>query len=146
MREGMALGSCRECGKQVSSEAKSCPYCGVDSPVRPTRTAFDTIRAVIKGLIAICILLIAANIFSNIGEAEREKERIEQQCLNEHPLNAKQISARAHFSTCWQYRRTPSSIWSDNQRNLMLLGESCYPDDRDDPRYLDANWDLCKPR
>ena len=29
----MALMYCRECGKQVSSEARSCPHCGVPSPV-----------------------------------------------------------------------------------------------------------------
>lgn len=29
----MALMFCRECGKQVSSEAPSCPHCGVPRPV-----------------------------------------------------------------------------------------------------------------
>ncbi|MDP1859702.1 MAG: zinc ribbon domain-containing protein [Gemmatimonadaceae bacterium] len=29
----MAMGNCRECGKEVSSEAKSCPHCGVARPV-----------------------------------------------------------------------------------------------------------------
>ena len=28
----MALGSCRECGQQISTEALSCPHCGVPSP------------------------------------------------------------------------------------------------------------------
>ncbi|MGN6831098.1 zinc-ribbon domain-containing protein [Paucibacter sp. M5-1] len=30
----MALGKCRECGKEVSSEAKACPHCGVAKPIR----------------------------------------------------------------------------------------------------------------
>lgn len=30
----MALGECRECGKQVSDEAKNCPHCGVSKPVK----------------------------------------------------------------------------------------------------------------
>lgn len=30
----MALGECRECGKQVSDEAKNCPHCGVGKPVK----------------------------------------------------------------------------------------------------------------
>ena len=36
----MALGKCRECGKTVSSEAKTCPQCGVSDPVPliPART------------------------------------------------------------------------------------------------------------
>ena len=28
----MALTTCRECGQTVSSEARSCPHCGVPSP------------------------------------------------------------------------------------------------------------------
>ena len=140
----MALGDCRECGKQVSSEAKSCPHCGVASPIVPTRTAYDTFKAVIQGLIAVCFLLIAANIFLNMRETAEKKEQAEQQCLSEHPLNPKQVSARDHLNKCEKYRHTSSSVWSDNQRKFMLLGEGCYSDDRDDPRYLDADWDLCK--
>jgi hypothetical protein len=34
----MALAPCRECGRDVSSEAVSCPHCGVPSPARPTST------------------------------------------------------------------------------------------------------------
>jgi hypothetical protein len=30
----MAMGKCRECGKEVSSEAKACPQCGVATPVK----------------------------------------------------------------------------------------------------------------
>lgn len=28
----MALKSCRECGKQVSEAAKTCPQCGIEKP------------------------------------------------------------------------------------------------------------------
>jgi hypothetical protein len=28
----MALAKCRECGKQVSSEASKCPHCGISNP------------------------------------------------------------------------------------------------------------------
>jgi hypothetical protein len=34
----MAMLPCRECGRDVSSEAVSCPHCGVPSPTRPTPT------------------------------------------------------------------------------------------------------------
>jgi hypothetical protein len=142
----MALGPCRECGKQVSSEAEECPNCGIDSPIRPIRTALDTIKAVIRGLIATCVFLIIANVVLNMTETAKKEEQVEQQCLAEHPLNPSQFAARKHFSTCWQYRHTPSSVWSDNRRMLMLAGEGCYSDDRDDPRNEDADWDLCKSR
>lgn len=32
----MGLVSCRECGKQISSKAKTCPDCGIKKPYRPT--------------------------------------------------------------------------------------------------------------
>ena len=32
----MALKKCRECGQSVSSEAKTCPHCGVKKPVTQT--------------------------------------------------------------------------------------------------------------
>jgi hypothetical protein len=32
----MALHSCRECGKLVSSDAKKCPHCGIKKPYRKT--------------------------------------------------------------------------------------------------------------
>ena len=28
----MALTTCKECNKEVSTEAKTCPYCGIDNP------------------------------------------------------------------------------------------------------------------
>ncbi len=32
----MPLTQCRECGAQVSTEARSCPHCGVPSPTEPS--------------------------------------------------------------------------------------------------------------
>jgi hypothetical protein len=34
----MALAPCRECGEQVSTEAATCPHCGVGRPARPIAT------------------------------------------------------------------------------------------------------------
>ena len=30
----MALASCKECGKKVSTSAKTCPSCGIPSPTK----------------------------------------------------------------------------------------------------------------
>lgn len=30
----MALTTCRECGKQVSTDAKTCPHCGTSAPTK----------------------------------------------------------------------------------------------------------------
>lgn len=37
----MALMYCRECGKQVSSEASNCPHCGVPRPVLPAPAEYQ---------------------------------------------------------------------------------------------------------
>lgn len=32
----MALTKCRECGKEISTEAKACPHCGAKPPYKPS--------------------------------------------------------------------------------------------------------------
>lgn len=51
----MALGACRECGQQVSNEAKTCPHCGVSRPVkaRMSRGAVVAIALVVLFVIVI---------------------------------------------------------------------------------------------
>lgn len=51
----MAMAACRECKKEVSSEAKTCPHCGISTPVKPkpsARTGLVTL-AIIVAVIAI---------------------------------------------------------------------------------------------
>jgi ribosomal protein L40E len=39
----MALAACRECGKRISTEARSCIGCGAPNPTsRPKKTSKDT--------------------------------------------------------------------------------------------------------
>ena len=37
----MALSKCRECGKSVSTKAKTCPACGVPKPVKKIKSKND---------------------------------------------------------------------------------------------------------
>lgn len=46
----MALGKCRECGAEVSSEAKTCPKCGIKMPIRKTRWVSFSIIGILAGL------------------------------------------------------------------------------------------------
>jgi ribosomal protein L40E len=48
MQREMALQACHECGAQISSEAKTCPQCGV-APKNKTNTA----SAIIGGIVAV---------------------------------------------------------------------------------------------
>jgi hypothetical protein len=86
----------------------------------------------------IILLMIGAGVTWFIyyaDEAAKKDREAYEQCLKEHPLTAEQTAAKKHFSTCFEDRHMPSSVWSDNQRKTMLIGEGCYPDDRDDPLY-----------
>ena len=51
----MALKACRECGKTVSSSAKTCPHCGIGDP---TGTIAATKRA--QGLVVLALLTVMA--------------------------------------------------------------------------------------
>lgn len=50
----MALVPCRECGKEVSDQAESCPYCGIKTPSAKQRK----IKLAIRALIAIVVISI----------------------------------------------------------------------------------------
>jgi hypothetical protein len=46
----MALSSCRECGKRISTEAASCPHCGVPTPSAPTKKKPIAVRRLLYAL------------------------------------------------------------------------------------------------
>ena len=55
----MALINCRECGKEVSTEAKACPHCGAKVP---RESAFAKVALIIFGVF--CLILI----FGSLGD------------------------------------------------------------------------------
>lgn len=48
----MAIAKCRECGTEVSDQAKTCPKCGVNTPVKKT----SIFVKIIAGLFGIAVL------------------------------------------------------------------------------------------
>ena len=50
----MESSNCKECGKEVSSEAAACPHCG-----HPTSPQSDTTSYTLKVIIISCIVVIA---------------------------------------------------------------------------------------
>lgn len=53
----MALIACRECGKQISTEAKACPNCGAGASIqKPKKSGMGTITKVFLGLFALVVL------------------------------------------------------------------------------------------
>lgn len=63
----MALKPCRECGKDVSTAAKSCPSCGVKSPTRKPKTG--TLLAVLAVVVAIAMIR-SDSLTSDVGVEE----------------------------------------------------------------------------
>lgn len=57
----MALKPCRECKKQVSTQAATCPSCGVPNPVPPTPQAKPS--AGMNGCILFLILIVVLGLF-----------------------------------------------------------------------------------
>jgi hypothetical protein len=53
----MALEACRECGKEVSSEAPKCPYCGALNPTPTQQRAIK--RGLTLGMLGCAIPLLA---------------------------------------------------------------------------------------
>lgn len=54
----MAMGTCRECGKEASSEARACPHCGAAKPVRRSK----------KGLVIFSLLLLTLiSVLTTVG-------------------------------------------------------------------------------
>jgi hypothetical protein len=84
----------------------------------------------------IIFVLLMGGVFSFIdyaNEAAKKDDEAYEQCLKEHPLTAEQTAAKKHFTTCYEYQHMYSHVLSDNQLKMRLIGEGCYPDDRDDP-------------
>ena len=48
----MAIGKCRECGAEVSDEAKTCPKCGVSKPVKQPIGRLGILGIAIVGYVA----------------------------------------------------------------------------------------------
>jgi len=55
----MALGKCRECGREVAKSAKSCPGCGVAKPVKEISK--------LNILVGVVVVLVAARVCSHSG-------------------------------------------------------------------------------
>ena len=51
----MALKPCRECGKQISSEARVCPFCGIRKPVKKKPSAGAMVKNVVEGFLLLLV-------------------------------------------------------------------------------------------
>jgi len=61
----MALVPCRECGKEVSDQAESCPYCGIKTPSKKRRKR----RIIITVIVMLAAIAISAWGYHRISQA-----------------------------------------------------------------------------
>lgn len=52
----MAIENCRECDREVSSKAKTCPYCGISKPVHTTSPIMVIFLSMITVLVVMCMM------------------------------------------------------------------------------------------
>jgi tetratricopeptide (TPR) repeat protein len=69
----MALTNCKECNKEISSEAKTCPYCGIDNP----RVYDRTKRRVGVVVLMLLIFLFVSVLTRQNWEGPRQTEETE---------------------------------------------------------------------
>jgi len=91
----MALAKCKECGADISTEAKTCPKCGVSKPVKPgkksSRGAF-----IVFGVFLV-VLYIAMSPVKEMQKQDKEQEaaRVTQEAARVASLTPEQRAAEA---------------------------------------------------
>jgi hypothetical protein len=117
-------------------------------PVDPWETSLGRgVKSFLKLPFGLVIVLGALKLYDTTDCKSKQEKMTEDQWRMEHGYSPQQLAANEHFNKCAQYRRTPLSVWSERQKYYALLGEGCYSDDRDDPRYPEATypWNDYKP-
>ncbi len=61
----MALTNCKECKKEVSTEAKTCPYCGIDNP-----GVIDNYNRVVGSVVLALLVFLCIYIFTRHGSED----------------------------------------------------------------------------
>lgn len=80
----MALSSCRECGAKVSTEAKTCPHCGVKAPTQRPNTAPSvltkryTMSRTLKILLGVMFVGLIANVMIGARRPAQPREAARQ--------------------------------------------------------------------
>ena len=113
----MALSTCKECGAQVSTEAKSCPSCGVKAPTKRPATAGQsvltkkyTLSRRVKVLLAVMFVGLIANVMLGVRRPTQPSSAPVQQA-NYQPVDA-----------CFDQGHNGATVYLGNIRYAMEVG------------------------
>ena len=70
----MALIACKECGKEVSKKAETCPHCGAPLKKQPTQYGFGTL--VLLGVVVIVLIGVFSSDDTSIPSAAKTPEEV----------------------------------------------------------------------
>src|SRR5206468_4708911 len=85
----MPVGSCRECGQQVSMLAEACPHCGAPVARLEARNKSRTLRAGCLALIGVLMLVILITLLA------RDRPKSSRQPLAETAIPPQTLPAEA---------------------------------------------------
>jgi rRNA maturation endonuclease Nob1 len=90
----MALITCRECQKQISTEAKQCPNCG--AKVIPYKLPKKKISgtSIMKGLLVGFAVLVALSTIGAFIESQKSPEQLQQEAANREAYNKRQTEIK----------------------------------------------------
>lgn len=106
----MALKKCRECGREVSSSAKICPGCGINSPARSR-------AEVISGVVFAVIFLVAFIAWVNSGDEKPQPP-------NQHGGRVESGTASVHSTPPVQ--KTDEELRSEKIRSGFSLWDGSH--------------------
>lgn len=140
----MALTACKECGHQISTEAKACPQCGA----KVERTSFIT-----KVVLVMILFSVAVSIFSSCSESRdaeekaarenqrvatltpeqrkqedeqrAEREKAEQEAERERQAD-RQRETEENLGLRWRYEETSDDMSGKPVKNALLTSTNTF--------------------
>ncbi len=108
----MAMTKCRECGKEVSTQASKCPHCGVANPCRPLGLSSGAL-----GCLAVLGVVAVVAVVGSIGGGS-DSSSSRQVALN--PQEAKALAASQHR----RRQQADSQLAALSQAQILQLKDS----------------------
>jgi len=134
----MALKPCRECDKEVSSEAKTCPHCGIDNPAASIATPAPAggMKQFVGGVFLLLLVGFGISRCMETSDEDRKKAaekeaacKTDIQCWGDKNLVTAAVACQApieklaRFSARWTDKTMEPKFsrfrWLDQEKGLL---------------------------